>query len=63
VVTSIATQNYGLPELPGDIIMVGLIGLFTGFLIDELIPAYFDKVRGGGGGDFDSGGGEDFDFD
>ena len=65
VVTSIATQNYGLPELPGDIIMVGIIGLFTGFLIDELIPAYLDKIRGGssGAGDFDSGGGEDFDFD
>lgn len=65
IVTSIATQSYGLPELPGNIIIVAVLGLFTGFLIDELIPAYLDRVRGksGGSGDFDSGGGEDFDFD
>ena len=65
IVTSIATQNYGLPELPGNLLMVAAAGLFTGFLIDELIPAYLDKVRGGGsaGGDFDAGGGDDFDFD
>lgn len=66
IVTSIATQNYGLPELPGNVLIVAGVGLFTGFLIDELIPAYLDKVRGGSGtgGDLDAGGGgDDFDFD
>lgn len=66
IATSIATQNYGLPELPGNVLIIAGIGLFTGFLIDELIPAYLDKIRGssGGAGDFDAGnGGDDFDFD
>lgn len=66
IVTSIATQNYGLPELPGNILIIAGIGLFTGFLIDELIPAYLDKVHGNSGrGDFEAGGGggDDFDFD
>jgi len=67
IVTSIATQNYGLPKLPGNLIMIGAIGLFTGFLIDELIPTYLQNIRGGGSGgagDFDAGGGgDDFDFD
>ena len=66
IVTSIATQNYGLPEIPGNILIIAGIGFFTGFLIDELIPAYYEKVRGssGGAGDFDAGGGgDDFDFD
>jgi hypothetical protein len=66
IVASIATQNYGLPELPGNLLVVAAIGLFTGFLVDELIPAYVKSIRGssGGGGDFDAGGGgDDFDFD
>lgn len=66
IVTSIATQSYGLPELPGNLLIIAGIGLFTGFLIDELIPAYYEKVKGssGGAGDFDAGGGgDDFDFD
>ena len=66
IVTSIATQSYGLPKLPGNILIIAGIGLFTGFLIDELIPAYLDKVRGGGGSAPASdigGGGDDFDFD
>ena len=66
IVKGISTQSYGLPELPGNILVIAGIGLFTGFLIDELIPAYYEKVRGssGGAGDFDAGGGgEDFDFD
>jgi hypothetical protein len=67
IVTSIATQSYGLPKLPGNVLIVMAIGLGTGFLVDELIPAYLDKVRGGGGGgmggDIGGGGGDDFDFD
>lgn len=65
IVTQIATQNYGLPPSTGNILIIAFLGLFTGFLIDELIPAYLDKVRGGGGasgGDI-GGGGDDFDFD
>lgn len=67
IVTRISTGNYGVPDLPGNLLLVGLLGLFTGFLVDELLPAYIDKVRGSSGaagGDFDSGGGgDDFDFD
>jgi hypothetical protein len=64
IVTSIATQNYGLPEVPGNILMIAVLGLATGFLVDELIPAYLDRTRGGGsGGDFDAGGGGEDDLD
>lgn len=67
IVTSIATQNYGLPEMPGNIIIIAGLGLATGFLVDELIPAYIEKVRGSGGGgpggDLGGGGGDDFDFE
>jgi len=67
IVTSIATQSYGLPKLPGNLLMIAGIGLFTGFLIDELIPVYINRIRGSSGGnsgDFDAGGGgDDFDFD
>ncbi len=64
IITSIATQSYGLPEMPGNLLMIGAIGLFTGFLVDELIPVYLERIRnsGGGGGDI-GGGGDDFDFD
>ena len=59
-------QRLGLPTTPANILAVGLTGLIAGFLVDELIPAYLEKARGGGqgpgdlGGDMDSG---DFDFD
>jgi hypothetical protein len=65
IVTSIATQSYGLPEVPGNILMIAVLGLATGFLVDELIPTYLNRARGGGsgGGDFDGGGGgDDLDF-
>ncbi|MFB6216387.1 MAG: hypothetical protein ABEJ72_05405 [Candidatus Aenigmatarchaeota archaeon] len=58
------TSFTGIPEFASKIIIIGVAGLIAGFLIDELIPAYLEKVRGpsgdlGGGGDFDS----DMDFD
>lgn len=60
----------GLADLPSKIILVAGSGLISGFLVDEMIPAYLEKVRGsggaagdiGGGGDF-GGGDDDFDFD
>ncbi|MFB6100364.1 MAG: hypothetical protein ABEK16_03750 [Candidatus Nanohalobium sp.] len=63
IVTQIATQQYGLPPQPGHILIIAFLGLFTGFLIDELIPAYLDKARGSGGAGEIGGGGDDFDFD
>jgi hypothetical protein len=63
IVTSIATQSYGLPEMPGNLLMIGGIGLFTGFLVDELIPVYLERIRNSGGGGDIGGGGGDLDFD
>lgn len=65
-------SQLGVPDIAANILVIGLAGLFSGFLIDDLIPAYLDKVRGGGsgtgdiGGDDDFGGGDsggDFDFE
>ncbi len=64
VIESIALgQQLGIPDMAANLLVIGLAGLFAGFLIDELIPAYIEKVRGPegdlGGGDFDS----DMDFE
>ena len=61
-------SQLGVPDIAANIIVIGIAGLFAGFLIDELIPAYLDKVRGGGSGDlgdddFGGGGDDDFDFE
>ena len=59
---SIGSQ-LGIPDIAANVIIIGLAGLFAGFLIDDLIPAYLEKVRSGGSGnvgDSDIGGGEDF---
>jgi|AntDeeMinimDraft_4_1070355.scaffolds.fasta_scaffold00016_83 hypothetical protein len=54
-------SQLGIPDIIANIIVIGLAGLFSGFLIDDLIPAYLEKVRGGSDkGDFGSGGDEDF---
>lgn len=64
-------SQLGIPEIAANILVIGLAGFLAGFLIDDLVPAYLDKVRGGSsaggnvGGDGDFGGesGDDFDFD
>lgn len=72
------SQITGLSELNSQIALLAGTGLVVGFLVDEMLPAYIEKVRegssssGGGGGDFggDGGdtdfggddGGDDFDF-
>ncbi len=57
----------GLSDFLTRIIVLAAVGLVAGFLVDELIPAYLEKVRGSSGGvggdDFGGGGGDDFDFD
>lgn len=58
----------GLDENLAEVLVVGLTGLAAGFLVDDMIPAYIEHVRGGSsgdiGGDMDmGGGGDDFDFD
>jgi len=63
IVTSITTQNYGLPEIPGNILIIAGVGLFTGFLIDELIPTYYSKIRGSSGGSEIDAGDGDFNLD
>lgn len=60
---SIGSQ-LGIPDIAANVAIIGLAGLFAGFLIDDLIPAYLDKVRGSnnsstGMGDSDIGGGDD----
>lgn len=63
---SIGSQ-LGIPDIAANVLIIGLAGLFAGFLIDDLIPAYLDKLRGGSsagdiGGD-NLGGDSDGDFD
>jgi len=55
----------GLSEFGSRLSVIALTGLFAGFMVDEVIPAYIEKVssRGSGGtGDMDIGDG-DLDFD
>jgi len=54
----------GIPNMAADLIVIAIAGLVAGFIVDDLIPAYVEKVRGSDGsgdlgGDF---GGDDFDF-
>lgn len=70
IASTLVTQSNALPEGPGTFAVIGGIGLATGFLIDELIPVYIEKVRNSGGGGAGAadiggggGGGDDFDFD
>ena len=70
IATEGISQTLGLPNFATNIGLIALAGLVAGFVVDELIPAYLGKVRGGGGaGDFDDSGfddsdmGGDMDFD
>ena len=67
--TSVVASSVGLTETVARFTVIAGTGLFAGFMIDEVIPAYIEKVReggfgsdGGGGGDFGSGGGGDDDL-
>lgn len=59
------TSMTGLPEFNAQIALLAGMGLAVGFLVDEMIPAYIQKVRegssssGGGSGGDDFGGGDD----
>lgn len=66
--TSVVASQVGLTETAARFAVIGGTGLLAGFMVDEVIPAYIEKVReegfgsgGGGGGDFggDMGGGDD----
>ncbi len=57
----------GLSQVLSEVVVVAVAGLIAGFLVDEVIPAYIEKVqnRRGGGGDLGGGfgeGGGDLDF-
>lgn len=64
-------ESVGLSQYFAEIAVVAVTGLVAGFLVDEVIPAYIQQVRGGGGAGGDMGGGDigggdmddDFDFD
>lgn len=56
----------GLSDFLTRIIVLAAVGLIAGFMVDEVIPAYIENVKGskgGVGGDDFGGGGDDFDFD
>ncbi|MBC5792976.1 MAG: hypothetical protein H8Z69_02940 [Nanohaloarchaea archaeon] len=58
----------GLSDFLTRVIVLAAVGLIAGFMVDEVIPAYIEKVKGSQGGvrgdDFGGGGGgDDFDFD
>ena len=54
----------GLGLMPTKALIMGATGLFAGFFVDEMLPAYIKHVRSGGGGGMgggdDLGGGDDF---
>lgn len=62
-------ESMSLSAFASEIIVVAVAGFVAGFLVDEVIPAYLEKVRNGGGagagmgGGGDIGGGMDDDFD
>lgn len=58
--TTIVHNSTGMSETISQFAVIGGAGLLAGFLIDEVIPAYIEKVRGGGAGAADLGGGGDF---
>lgn len=70
--TSVVVNSVGLSETVAKFAVIGGTGLVAGFMVDEVIPAYIEKVRNGGfgdggsddfgGGDFGGGSGGDDDF-
>lgn len=66
IATEGISETLGLPNFAANLAIIALAGLLAGFLIDDLIPAYIDKVRGGnktGGSEFDSSGFDDSDME
>lgn len=62
IATEGISETLGLPNFAANLAIIALAGLLAGFLIDDLIPAYIDKIRGGNsspGSDFDSSGFDD----
>ena len=62
-------ESTGLAENIARFAVIGATGLVAGFMVDEVIPAYIEKVRenrgsggdlGGSGDDFGGGGDDDF---
>lgn len=52
-VSAIVGDFAGMPDYLLEILAVAGTGLVAGFIIDDLIPAYIEKTRGGSGaGDF-----------
>lgn len=66
--TTMVSNSVGLSENIARFAVIGGTGLVAGFMFDEVIPAYIEKVRSGGSagggmdGDFGGGGGGDDDF-
>ncbi|MFB6244720.1 MAG: hypothetical protein ABEJ03_00030 [Candidatus Nanohaloarchaea archaeon] len=62
--TSQIAEVTALKEFYARLAVIAGTGLFAGFLVDELIPAYIEEKRGGGGsgGIGGGGGGDDMDF-
>lgn len=50
-----------LSPILSDVAVVAGTGLLAGFVIDEMVPAYLERLRSGGPGD--AGGGMENDFD
>lgn len=52
-----------MPEFTTSLLVVAITGFLTGFMIDQVIPAYIEKISSSAGGEADFSEDEDFDFE
>ncbi len=59
-VSTVVGDFTGLSSFLSNLLVVGVSGLISGFLVDEVIPTYLEHARSKSGGDFGGGGNGDF---
>lgn len=59
-VTSQVSTVTGFGQITSAVLVVAVAGFFAGFMVDEVIPAYLEKIAKNRGGGFGGGGGSSF---